>query len=460
MTEPYILPSPFTASAAAIFRLFHDEDKAAFLDSSLHNTQGVYSIIGLVPYLTVETAPDGTLINGTYDARPFETVFYSYLRDHYCENPTDLPLTAGAIGYFSYDYACQRRHIMPYHKSAVIGAAASWTFYDFFIIENCRTGAVTFIANGHTCPAAQLMDTMIRRIKQGLTQPPPLSSPPSVPPELLRYSTKEEYLQALQKVHHYILDGHVYVLNLTQALALKSSCCPYIFFTALRRQNPSPFGAYINYGTWQIISASMERLLSLRRGRIETRPIKGTRPRGRTPAEDQKNSTELKNSSKDKSELLMIVDLERNDLHRICQAGTVTVPALYTLETYATVFHLVSTVQGRIRPSVTMEEVIDAVFPGGSVTGAPKQRAMEIIACLEPTPRGLYTGSLGYISLHRDCDLNIVIRTAVHRNGIYHIGVGGGITAESDNDFEYEETWQKAAALQHALQGGTHEPVL
>ena len=107
-----------------------------------------------------------------------------------------------------------------------------------------------------------------------------------------------------------------------------------------------------------------------------------------------------------------------------------------------------------------MEEVIDAVFPGGSVTGAPKQRAMEIIACLEPTPRGLYTGSLGYISLHRDCDLNIVIRTAVHRNGIYHIGVGGGITAESDNDFEYEETWQKAAALQHALQGGTHEPVL
>ena len=167
---------------------------------------------------------------------------------------------------------------------------------------------------------------------------------------------------------------------------------------------------------------------------------------------------ELSQSEKDKSELLMIVDLERNDLNRVCRPGSVKVTELFEVETYATVFHLVSTIIGELETDKTVPDLIASTFPGGSITGATKIRAMEIIDELEHSQRGLYTGSIGYLSLNGDCDLNIVIRTAVHQNGIYHLGVGGGITAESELEFEYDETWQKAKAVVAAIAGGdVHE---
>ena len=174
--------------------------------------------------------------------------------------------------------------------------------------------------------------------------------------------------------------------------------------------------------------------------------------------EDLMLKEELSQSEKDKSELLMIVDLERNDLNRVCRPGSVKVTELFEVETYATVFHLVSTIVGELETDKTVPDLIASTFPGGSITGAPKIRAMEIIDELEHSQRGLYTGSIGYLSLNGDCDLNIVIRTAVHQNGIYHLGVGGGITAESELEFEYDETWQKAKAVVAAIAGGdVHE---
>lgn len=245
----------------------------------------------------------------------------------------------------------------------------------------------------------------------------------------------------------YITEGDIYIANMTQQLTLHSPMQPYEMFCRLRESNPAPFGGYFNYDDFQIVCASPERFLQMKNGTIQTRPIKGTRKRGKTPQEDEALRLELEQSEKDKSELLMIVDLERNDLNRVCIPGSVKVTELFKVETYATVFHLISNIIGQLRPELTVMELLKAAFPGGSITGAPKLRAMEIIDELEHGQRNLYTGSIGYISLDGGCDFNIVIRTALYQNGVYYLGVGGGITCESELEFEYEETLLKAKAL-------------
>lgn len=222
----------------------------------------------------------------------------------------------------------------------------------------------------------------------------------------------------------YIRAGDIYIANMTQRLFMDSRKDPYEVFRYLRSHNPSPFGAYLNYGDFQIVCASPERFLQVRGGQVQTRPVKGTRKRGETRQEDERLRQELAQSEKDRSELLMIVDLERNDLNHVCEPGTVEVTEHFSVETYATVFHLVSTVRGKLREEVSLMDLIRAAFPGGSI---------------------------GYLSLDGSCDLNIVIRTAVYQDGRYHLGVGGGITCESDTEFEYEETLQKAKAIREAV---------
>lgn len=248
----------------------------------------------------------------------------------------------------------------------------------------------------------------------------------------------------------YMVQGDIYVGNMTQELTIKSSKTPYEFFEILREINPAPFGGYFNYGNFKIISASPERFLQMRNNKITTRPIKGTRKRGNTINEDIILKNELKNSSKDKSELLMIVDLERNDLNRVCKPGTVKATELFCIEEYATLFHLVSNVSGDLKEGLDVMDLIAATFPGGSITGAPKIRAMEIIDELEHGTRGVYTGAMGYISFNGDCDFNIIIRTTLYHNSTYYLGVGG-ITYESEEKFELDETWQKAKAIIDAL---------
>ena len=260
-------------------------------------------------------------------------------------------------------------------------------------------------------------------------------------------------MDAVQRMIHYIVEGDIYIANMTQRLQITSSMPPFELFEQLRKNNPSPFGGYFNYGDFQVVSASPERFLKMTDGLIQTRPIKGTRKRGSTQEEDNALKQELEQSGKDKSELLMIVDLERNDLNRVCIPGSVVVDELFSVETYATVFHLIANVTGILRPELTVMDLIEAAFPGGSITGAPKLRAMELIDELEHSRRNLYTGSMGYLSLDGNCDFNIVIRTALYKEGVYHLGVGGGITFESDLAFEYEETLQKAKALLEALGG-------
>lgn len=457
MTEPLICHSPFPYTASQLFALFADERDAVFLDSSLTNHLGRYSIIGLVPYHRVRVEQGQLKIDGKAREGTAETYLKAYLKKHYQANPTDLPLTAGAIGYVSYDYGLARHGIKSRHTPAFPLPDMNWVFYDFFIIEHRQSHTVWFAANGQTMPAEALLAQMKEKIRTRLQERsfPRTGENTQYAITVQPDSTRENYQRALKKLRDYIVAGDVYVTNFTSTFHVQSHCPPYTFFSRLRRDNPSPFGAYLQYGSHQIISASMERLLCLRDDQIETRPIKGTRRRGKTPAEDEWLRQELAQSQKDQSELLMIVDLERNDLHKICRPGSVSVPTLFAIEPHATVFHLIAGVTGALRPGQTAIDALTALFPGGSITGAPKQRAMEIIDELEFSRRQLYTGTIGYLSLDGNCDLNIVIRTAVHHDDQYTIGVGGGITAESDEAFEYEEIWQKAKALLSALKGDT-----
>jgi para-aminobenzoate synthetase component 1 len=266
--------------------------------------------------------------------------------------------------------------------------------------------------------------------------------------------THRGYLDALTRVREYIIAGDIFQANLSQRFEAPLTESPWALYQRLRGINPAPFAAFIEFGDLTVASASPERFLRLdTAGQIEARPIKGTRPRGVYPAHDAALGRALQESAKDRAENLMIVDLMRNDLSRVSLPGSVRVPELFALERYATVHHLVSTVTGSLEPGRDAIDLLCATFPGGSITGAPKVRAMEIIAELEPSRRGVYCGSIGYISLTGVMDTSIVIRTYQAVHGQVYFSAGGGIVADSDPEQEYRETFDKARALIRALAG-------
>lgn len=262
---------------------------------------------------------------------------------------------------------------------------------------------------------------------------------------------RDGYLAAVRRVIEYIHAGDCFQVNLSQRLLHRATLAPLELYQRLRNCNPAPFAGYFDLGDFAIASASPERFLRVEDGRVETRPIKGTRPRGSTPEEDARQRDELLRSMKDRAENVMIIDLLRNDLGRVCTYGSVQVPAVCRLESYRTVHHLVSEVIGRLRAGLGPIDLLRAAFPGGSVTGAPKVRAMKIIAELEPTARGPYCGSLGYLGFDGSMDTNILIRTFTLGRGWVQFPVGGGIVADSVPEDEYEETLHKAEGLLRAL---------
>jgi len=267
--------------------------------------------------------------------------------------------------------------------------------------------------------------------------------------------TRQGYLEAVARVREYILAGDIFQANLSQRFEGRWGSTPYDLYCRLRHRNPAPFAAYLGYNDVAVLSASPERFLRLDGQHIETRPIKGTRPRGLGPMHDAALGRALAESRKDRAENVMIVDLLRNDLSRVCRPGTVRVPELFALEHHPTVHHLVSTVVGEIEPGAGAVELIRAAFPGGSITGAPKVRAMEIIAELEPTQRGVYCGSIGYLSATGAMDTSIVIRTYLLLSGQVYFQAGGGIVADSDPELEYRETLDKARGLIETLVEGS-----
>ncbi len=464
--------------AAELFEYFKEEEAAVFLDSSLQGDLGRYSVIGRKPYLSLVQS-DRLYINGVAAEGRIGEFLKRYLEENREENPTGLPLIAGAIGYFSYDYGRRTAGVPSrFEDQPDLIPEAVWNFYDNLIIEDHEKQEVFLAAGGRLQPAEEEIRHLEALLSAGLPdgerQPVALPGAGAGPgagarsggrqaetdggraggetPRIIPDCTKEAYLKSVERMKDYITEGDSYIANLTRQLKIECGKDPYSVFRKLREINPSPFGGYFQYGAFQIVCASPERFLQMDcQRKIRTRPIKGTRKRGSTEAEDRALRRELEESEKDRSELLMIVDLERNDLSRVCEAHTVKVPELFTIEAYASVFHLVAEITGTLKEGEDVMSLMEAAFPGGSITGAPKRRAMEIIDELEQGKRGLYTGSVGYLSLDGRCDFNIVIRTLVHTGGCYHLGVGGGITCESESEFEYEETLQKAKALIEAL---------
>lgn len=437
--------------ASELFRYFTDDKDRVFLDSSLVNKLGRYSIIGVCPYLKLVKDDNGFYVNEQRITDiSFEEYLKKYLNEHVDENKSELPIVSGAVGYFSYEYGRKLMEVSSNKADLVSIPDAVLVFYDLYIIEDRHENRTYLVANGVTEDAEQLLESVEKRFAEPLAEQNGTCRE-TYNIEVRPNFEKEEYKYAVDDMIRYIIEGDIYITNMTQQLSVKSEKKPLDVFYDLRENNPSPFGGYLDYKDFQIVCASPERFLKMKNGHVNTRPIKGTRKRGETPEEDQQMRTELENSEKDKSELLMIVDLERNDLNRVCKPGSVRVTELFTVEEYATVFHLVSDIEGELDADKNVMDLLEAAFPGGSITGAPKYRAMEIIDELENNRRNLYTGSIGYLTLDGDCDFNIVIRTALYKDGMYHLGVGGGITAESDLEFEYEETLQKAKAVLEAM---------
>ena len=271
-------------------------------------------------------------------------------------------------------------------------------------------------------------------------------TPPAFEPE----TRSEEYVSMVRAAQEYVRAGDIYQVCLSHRFSAPFAGDPWLLYLALREASPAPHSAFLNFGDETVLSSSPECFLKMSGRAISTRPIKGTRPRRRDHDEDAREAFELKTSPKEIAELVMITDLERNDLGSVCEFGTVVASQLLHLERYAQVFHLVSTVEGTLRKEVSHVAALAACFPGGSISGAPKKRALEIIRELEPAPRGLFTGAIGYFGYNGESQFNIAIRTMVIRNGMAEFHVGAGITADSVPEKEWEETLHKAAGILQA----------
>src|SRR6266436_4130614 len=314
-----------------------------------------------------------------------------------------------------------------------------------------------FVAEGPSLPfpygsaVGYLAYELGRFTEPGRDGGPPAPDGPLAAAPLAPLLPRARYLAAVRRILDYLAAGDVYQVNLTQPYAAPLAAPAWALFAALARRHPVPHGAYLDVGAACLLANSPELFLRRRGERVETRPIKGTRPRGDGRARDAALAAELEADAKERAEHVMIVDLERNDLGRVAEIGSVAVEAYARVESHPTVHHLVSSVVGRVRPDVGLAQLLGATFPGGSITGAPKVRAMEIIRELEPVPRGAYTGAFGLFHPSGDLELGLAIRTAVVSSGVVRYHAGGGIVADSDPERELAEAWLKTAALRLAL---------
>jgi para-aminobenzoate synthetase component 1 len=433
-----------------IFDVLRHDPYPFWLDSSLVSARfGRWSFMGSRPFLTFKSWGRKVWYEeqgkpAVKDANPL-TELRSLLK-RYALPPTDvsIPFTGGAVGFFSYDFG---RMIESLPRLAPDDLATPDIYLSFY-----RTVLAFDHSENRAYIVAQSESELASFRRQVLAAEPlisdPWAGPKLSPPEIEAHFDCDTYARAVEAIKAYIVQGDVYQVNMTQRLSAPLRLPPFQLYRRLRRANPAPFAAYLDCGSeLRVLSSSPERFLTLRNRQVETRPIKGTRPRGRTAAEDEANAKELLASVKDRAELVMIIDLMRNDLGRVCAYGSVHVPELMVLEKYAKVFHLVATVRGELAPTKDFVDLLKATFPGGSITGAPKIRAMEIIEELEPVRRGVYTGAIGYIGFDGGADLNIAIRTIVNQAERLYLQVGGAVVYDSVPKLEYEETLHKAKAL-------------
>lgn len=439
-------PLPYFTNSAELFAPIANRPWSVFLDSGYpYSHQGRYDIIAADPVCTLVTHGDLTEItrNGISELSaedPFELVKQQLLPDFKGFN--DLPFNGGAIGYFSYDLARRLEKLPTLARDAEHIAEMAVGIYQWALIVDHQQQKSYLVGQATD---AQQWQALIARFSTVPNQQ--VNEDFKVLGEIKANMDKAAYAQAFKKIKYYLKEGDCYQVNLTQRFTAECEGNPWTAYLSLRELNAAPFSAYLNLPEVQILSSSPERFLKLTDGLVETKPIKGTRPRKPDEQEDQEQIRLLENSKKDRAENLMIVDLLRNDISKTCKNGSVKVPVIFDVETYTTVHHLVSTVTGVLADDKHALDLLKSCFPGGSITGAPKIRAMEVIEELEPNRRGVYCGAIGYMGFDGNMDSNIAIRTMVHSKNSIRFWAGGGIVNDSVMEEEYQECFDKAAAM-------------
>ncbi len=451
---------------AEVFRRLatHPDLRAvALLESARHNElTGRYSFIALDPLLRIQSRGTDVQLSGAVNqrlqCRPLPLLHQWLARFQLPRRPDGPPFSGGFIGYFGYD-------LVHFYERLPKIAADDLALPDLdlylpgTVIAFDHHKATMTVVHTHVeafaADASRFRDlpSVVAAIRAALDAPDTPPTPAPRPVTIIAGQTPAQYEAGVRRALEYIAAGDIFQANLAHRFTFElGDRSPWRIYEQLRAINPSPFAAYLDFGSHTVISGSPERLVSLSGRHVQTRPIAGTRPRSDEPQRDQALLQELLTSEKERAEHLMLVDLERNDLGRVCEYGSIKVDELMVTERYSHVSHLVSNIAGRLHPHKDWLDLFRAVFPGGTVTGVPKVRCMEIIDELEPVRRGPYSGSIGYVDLSGDLDLNIVIRSLIVRRDRGYLHVGAGIVADSDPSREYAETLYKAQAVKDAVE--------
>ncbi len=439
---------PYTEDSTTLFARIAHLPWAVYLDSGKPAGQyGRYDVMAASPFVTLSTNGESTevwsrqsLQNSPED--PFELL--KQVLKPYAITQASSVFEGGAIGYFAYDLA-RRLEVLPelaqdaeHIPQMMVG------IYDWALVVDHREQTAYLVSHGFDAKTHEDWQHLCALFEQ----PHQLLVPAfTVTSEVTSNMDIATYERAFNRIKHYILEGDCYQVNLAQRFSAQAEGDGWAAYMHLRKISPAPFLAYMNLPQLQLISGSPERFLQVKGQHVETRPIKGTRPRSHDLTEDENNARELEASLKDRAENLMIVDLLRNDISKSCKTGSVRADRLFALESFANVHHLVSTVTGKLAENATAIDLLRDCFPGGSITGAPKLRAMQIIEELEPNRRGVYCGAIGYIGFDGNMDTNITIRTAIYHQNTIRFWAGGGIVADSEMQKEYRETWDKASSM-------------
>jgi para-aminobenzoate synthetase component 1 len=432
---------------------------------------GRYSYIGYEPFMlfqskggiqeisTIRYDADGTTRDAQVCGGEALDVFKTIFDQMKCKSIDDdfPPFVGGAMGVMSYDFGLSL-HGIPYTTTDDLEIPDMYyAFYDKVVAFDHEMQDLYFFGIGETKEQSQkIAEEVHRDALKGLTyeqDATPQKRSGKRSNELNMYLTKEDFVKKIAVIKKHLKDGESYQVNFSHRFSYESTEDGWEIFKRLSAINPSPFSCYFEHPEFVIISSSPEKLVSVENGLVETKPIKGTRPRGKNPAEDKANEKDLLSSVKDEAELTMIVDLMRNDLGMVCEPKSIKVLDHRAIERYSHVMHTVTTVQGKLKSGMSIIDLVQAVFPGGSVTGCPKKRTMEIIAQLEDFHRDIYCGSAGYFSVNGNMAMNILIRTMLYRFGEVFFHSGSGIVMDSEALVEFDETLDKAQALLESLIG-------
>lgn len=441
---------PYFEDSAKLFAPISTRSWAVFLDSGFpYSRQGHFDIISADPVCTLVTRGNQTEISS--DGEMYlstEDPFLLVKQKLHCQMPVfeGLPFNGGAIGYFSYDLARRLEKLPDIAKDAEHIPEMAVGIYEWAVIIDHQQQKSWLIGHEEIDNWQVLIDQFSQ------IQPVEPDHDFQVTGGIQSNMTREVYADAFRRIKRYLKEGDCYQVNLAQRFSASCAGNPWFAYQALRQINSAPFSSFLNFPDVQVLSSSPERFLKVINGVVETKPIKGTRPRKQDQIENHEQIRDLSNSGKDRAENVMIVDLLRNDISKSSKEGSVKVPKLFDVESFATVHHLVSTVTGILEDGKHALDLLRSCFPGGSITGAPKIRAMEIIEELEPNRRGVYCGSVGYIGFDGNMDTNIAIRTLVHSDHTIRFWAGGGIVNDSVLEDEYQESFDKAGAMLQLLQ--------